>query len=153
MSQHTAQVHWQRAADENFTAGRYSRRHHWLFDGGATVVASAAPQVVAAPWSDASAVDPEEALVAAVASCHMLWFLSLAAERGLIVDHYDDQATGTLARVAPGRMAITEIVLRPRIAFAVAPSAEEIQSLHEEAHARCFIANSLRAHVRVDSRE
>ena len=153
MSTHVAMVHWQRG-DATFSDGRYSRRHAWTFDGGAVVAASPSPQVVPAPWSDPAAVDPEEAFVAAVSSCHMLWFLSIAAERGLVVDRYEDEAQGTMTRIAPGRQAITTIVLRPCIAFAGAtpPTAGDIQALHEAAHERCFIANSVKTEIRVEMR-
>ncbi len=153
MSTHTATVDWQRG-DAEFARGRYSRRHEWRFDGGATIAASPSPDVVPAPWSDASAVDPEEAFVAAISSCHMLWFLSLAADRGFIVDRYEDEAVGTMSRIAPGRHAITEVVLRPRIAFAAGKAATgaEVDALHESAHERCFIANSVKATIRVEPR-
>lgn len=152
MSSHSANVQWNRR-DEAFAAGEYSRRHEWRFDGGAVVAASPSPEVVPAPWSDAGAVDPEEALVAAAASCHMLWFLSLAAARGFVVDRYEDEARGTLGRTARGRIGFTAIVLRPRIAFGggKAPTAQEIDALHEAAHERCFIANSLNCPVRVET--
>ncbi|MEO7325682.1 MAG: OsmC family protein [Dokdonella sp.] len=151
MSAHTATVHWQRV-DTSFANGEYSRRHEWRFDGGSVVSASPSPQVVPAPWSDASAVDPEEAFVVAISSCHMLWFLSLAAERGFVVDRYTDEAIGTMARIAPGRQAITDVVLRPRIEFAPthAADASEVDALHEAAHARCFIANSVKTAIRVE---
>jgi len=151
MSAHTATVSWQRG-DADFAHGRYSRHHEWRFDGGAVVAASPSPQVVPAPWSDPTGVDPEEAFVAAISSCHMLWFLSLAAERGFVVDRYEDDAVGTMARIAPGRQAITEVVLRPRIAFAQERMADAagIAALHEAAHARCFIANSVKCAIRVE---
>ena len=153
MSTHTATIHWQRGDAAGFVEGRYSRAHTWQFDGGAVVAASPSPSVVPAPWSDAAAVDPEEAFVATISSCHMLWFLSLAAERGFVVDHYEDAAVGTMARIAPGRQAITEVVLRPRIAFAAdhAPDAHAIAALHEAAHERCFIANSVKTAIRVEA--
>ena len=152
MSTHTATILWQRD-DATFNDGRYSRRHAWRFDGGAVVAASPSPHVVAAPWSDPAAVDPEEAFVAAIASCHMLWFLSLAADRDLVVDRYEDAAVGTMARIAPGRQAITEVALRPRIAFAGErqPDAAEVEALHEAAHERCFIANSVKTAIRVEA--
>lgn len=152
MSAHTVTVRWQRN-DPEFAKGHYSRRHTWHFDGGAVVAASPSPQVVAAPWSDAAAVDPEEAFIAAISSCHMLWFLSLAAERGFVVDRYEDEAVGTMARIAPQHQAITEVVLRPRIAFAAdhAPDAHALDALHEEAHRRCFIANSVKTAIRVEA--
>lgn len=153
MSTHTTTVRWQRG-EADFAAGRYSRRHEWRFDGGAVVPASPAPAVVPAPWSDPAGVDPEEAFVAAISSCHMLWFLSLAAERGYVVDHYEDEAVGTMARIAPGRQAITEVVLRPRIDYAAGhvPDTAAAAALHDAAHERCFIANSVKTVIRVEER-
>ena len=153
MSAHTATIRWARA-DAEFTSGRYSRRHEWRFDGGAVIAASPSPEVVAAPWSDPGAVDPEEAFVAAISSCHMLWFLGLAAERGFVVDRYEDAAVGTMARIAPQRQAITEVVLRPHVEFAAghAPDAHALDALHEAAHQRCFIANSVKTTIRIEAR-
>jgi len=154
MSEHFATVRWQRPDGDDFAAGRYSRRHEWRFDGGAVVAASPSPLVVPAPWSDAGAVDPEEAFVAAIASCHMLWFLSLAAEHGWLVDAYEDAAVGTMGRIAPGRHAVTDVALRPRVVFGgdVRPDAAQIDALHEAAHERCFIANSVKTRIRVEPR-
>ncbi|MGQ0559976.1 MAG: OsmC family protein [Sphingosinicella sp.] len=149
MSRHVATIEWHREGD--FAAGRYSRRHSWRFDGGLEVAGSASPQVVPPPASDPAAVDPEEALVASAASCHMLWFLDLARQAGHVVESYADDAEGTLGRRDDGRIAITRIVLRPRVAFADdLPSDEAIARLHEEAHARCFIANSLNSEMLVE---
>jgi organic hydroperoxide reductase OsmC/OhrA len=146
---HTAVVSWSRN-DARFVDGRYSRAHVWRFDGGIEVPASSSPRVVPVPMSAESAVDPEEAFVAALASCHMLWFLSLAAEAGLVVDRYDDDAEGVLALGADGRRSVTEVVLRPRVAFAgQPPSAETHRELHERAHRECFLANSVKTTVRV----
>ena len=153
MSDHHAIVHWQRGSAE-FLRGRYSRTHEWRFDGGAVVAASASPAVVRAPWSDPAGVDPEEAFVAAIASCHMLWFLSLAAERGFLVESYEDEAVGSLGQLANGREAITDVVLRPRVVFGGErkPDAAEVDALHEAAHERCFIANSVKSTIRVEAR-
>lgn len=149
MAEYRATIEWRAAGD--FAANRYSRAHLWSFDGGAAIPASASPQAVPAPFSDAAAVDPEEALVAAVSSCHMLWFLHLARDAGLAVDSYRDEAAGRLGKDDRGRMAITRVVLRPRIAFSgAAPDPAALARLHEEAHARCFIANSLRGEVVVE---
>jgi organic hydroperoxide reductase OsmC/OhrA len=138
-------------SDGEFTSGRYSRRHQWRFDGGAAVTASSSPDVVPPPMSDAAGVDPEEALVASVASCHMLWFLALAQQAGFEVESYEDSAEGEMGRIAPGRMAITRIALRPKIAFAGRqPSPDELARLHHEAHDRCFIANSLTSEIVVE---
>ena len=115
--------------------------------------ASASPSVVRVPWSDPAGVDPEEALVAAIASCHMLWFLSLAADKGLVVESYEDDAVGTMGRNAEGREAVTDVVLRPRIAFSGAkqPDSTEISALHDSAHHHCFIANSVRSKIRIEA--
>ncbi len=154
MSSYTAQVHWQRAASEAFTDNRYSRRHLLRFDGGAEVAGSSSPQVVPLPLSDASAVDPEEMFVASLASCHMLWFLSIAARQGFKAERYEDEAEGRMARNSQGQMAMTEVFLRPRVQWLgdLQPSATQQQTLHEEAHASCFIANSVRTQVRVEPR-
>jgi len=154
MSEHRATVRWQRRPEEDFARGRYSRAHAWNFDGGAQVHASASPHVVRAPWSDASAVDPEEAYVAALSSCHMLWFLSLAAAARYVVESYADEAVGHMSEVRPGREGITEVVLRPRVAFdpAHTPDAAQLAALHHAAHDHCFLANSVRTTIRIESR-
>jgi organic hydroperoxide reductase OsmC/OhrA len=154
MSEHRATVQWQRGANEDFARGRYSRAHHWHFDGGAQVRASASPHVVRAPWSDASAVDPEEAYIAALSSCHMLWFLSLAAAAGFVVESYEDEALGRMHEVRPQRCAITDVVLRPRVVFdpAHAADAAQLAALHHAAHDHCFLANSVNTTIRIESR-
>ena len=153
MSSYTAQVHWQRQNSETFTDNRYSRKHRLQFDGGAEWAASSSPQVVPLPLSDASAVDPEEMFVASLASCHMLWFLGLAASRGFCVDAYTDDAVGTMARLQPaGPLAMTVVTLRPRVQFSGArqPSVDEIAHMHHQAHASCYIANSVKTDVRCE---
>ena len=152
MIQHAATVRWHRDPDADFVRNRYSRAHEWRFDGGAVVPASASPSVVRAPWSDPAGVDPEEGFVAAIASCHMLWFLSLAAADGFVVDRYEDAAVGHMGRFADGREGVTEATLRPRIDFGGdrRPTPEEIEALHEAAHERCFIANSVRSTIRIE---
>ena len=149
MGTHTATIDWK--SDGAFASGKYSRAHDWRFDGGAVVRGSSSPSVVPLPLSDAAAVDPEEALIVSVASCHMLWFLSLAQSQGLDVLSYSDAAEGVMGKNAEGRIAITRITLRPRIAFAgEPPAAELLDRLHHEAHERCFIANSLRSEILVE---
>jgi organic hydroperoxide reductase OsmC/OhrA len=149
MSRHVAEVRWR--SDGEFASGRYSRRHEIRFDGGAVLAGSSSPDVVPEPMSDPAAVDPEEALVAAVASCHMLWFLSLAQNAGLEVASYRDSAEGEMGRIGPGRMAIVRIALHPDIAFAgAAPDTATIDRLHREAHERCFIANSLNSEIVIE---
>jgi len=153
MSLHTATVHWTRG-DARFTDNRYSRRHRWRFDGGVEFAGSSSLHSVPLPYSSADAVDPEEAFVAAISSCHMLWFLSIAAQRGCRVDDYIDDAEGTLEKDADGRMSMTRVVLRPRIAWSGerVPSAEDIASMHDEAHHACYIANSVKTAISVESR-
>lgn len=155
MHSYQAQVLWQRQPDEPFTDNRYSRRHRLRFDGGTEVAGSSSPLVVPLPFSDASAVDPEEAFVAALASCHMLWFLNLAALQGFCVDHYDDTASGVLASDAQGRMAMTVVTLRPQLTFSGSkrPTADQVQALHHQAHASCYIANSVKTEVRCEPRD
>jgi organic hydroperoxide reductase OsmC/OhrA len=146
MSKHSAQLSWR--SDGEFGSGRYSRRHEIRFDGGAVVTGSSSPDVVPPPMSDPAGVDPEEALVASASACHMLWFLALAQQAGFDVESYADSAEGEMGRVAPGRTAITRIVLRPEIVFTGRqPNAEVLDRLHHEAHERCFIANSLKSEI------
>lgn len=148
-SQHEATVTWQRAEGEAFTDNRYSRRHAWRFDGGAEVAASSSPHAVRLPFSDPSAVDPEEAFVASLASCHMLWFLSIAAQRGFCVDLYHDAATGTMQKNAAGKVAITAVTLKPEVRFSGSrvPTPQELAEMHHEAHEQCFIANSVNSEI------
>jgi organic hydroperoxide reductase OsmC/OhrA len=150
MSAHTARVEWRRDG-ATFTDSRYSRAHRWRFDGGAEVRASSSPGVVPVPLSDPQGVDPEEAFVAALSSCHMLWFLSIAARQGFCVDAYDDAAEGRMGADAEGRMAMLDVTLRPRVRFdgERQPTQQQLDALHEAAHAQCFIANSVRTTVRV----
>ncbi len=151
MSRYQAVVEWSRDG-ARFTDNRYSRGHRWLFDGGVEVPASASPQVVPAPMSLAAAVDPEEAFVASLSSCHMLWFLSLAAKQGFVVDVYRDEAVGVMARDADGRLAMTEVTLHPAVRYGGdrRPPAGEEAALHHAAHEACFIANSVRTTVRCE---
>jgi organic hydroperoxide reductase OsmC/OhrA len=143
MGTYTAVVKWSRNG-ETFSDNRYSRGHEWSFDGGAIVRASASPHVVPR-FSDPAGIDPEEAFVASLSSCHMLTFLSMAAGKKFIVDSYMDEAIGTLAKNANGKFAMTEVVLRPKVVFAGErrPTAGEIDELHHRAHEECFIANSV----------
>src|ERR1700733_5557473 len=117
MSTYTATIRWRRKPDERFIDGRYSRAHQWKFDGGAVVPASSSPHVVRVPFSDPAGVDPEEAYVAALSSCHMLWFLGLAARDGYVVDVYDDSAQGEMMKNAEGKEMVARVTLRPAIVF------------------------------------
>ena len=151
MSEYQAQIVWHRQATENFLDAKYSRCHLWKFDGGVVVPASSAVQSVPLPYSKPENVDPEEALVAAVSSCHMLFFLSLAAKAGLVVDCYHDLAKGTMSKNDQGRVAITSVLLSPDIVFSGAEVATDsiVGQLHHAAHDACYIANSLRAEITV----
>ena len=149
MSEFTATIHWQRDAQAAFTDNRYSRRHDWHFDGGATVSGSSSPHSVPLPYSDASAVDPEEAFVASISSCHMLWFLHLAGQAGWTVDDYQDAAVGVMARNREGQVAMTRVTLRPAVRFGgeQGPTPVQFEQLHHSAHAACYIANSVKSEV------
>lgn len=148
MTQFEATIAWERG-QQPFADNRYSRAHEWRFDGGLTVAGSSSPHSVPSPMSDAAAVDPEEALVAAVSSCHMLFFLSIAAQRGFIVDSYLDRAVGVLEREAQGKMAMTLITLSPAMTFGGErkPEPSECDAIHHAAHEKCYIANSIKANV------
>ncbi len=149
MPDYTATVRWQRQPGEDFVDNRYHRRHDWAFDGGALVPGSSSPLHVRAPYSDAAAVDPEEALVAAASSCHLLCFLYRAAQAGWQVDEYRDDAAGRMGRDAQGREYIERITLRPAVRFGGgrAPTRAQLDALHHQAHEDCYIANSLRGEV------
>jgi organic hydroperoxide reductase OsmC/OhrA len=151
--EYSARIHWERG-DAPFTDNRFSRGHSWHFDGGVEVPASSSPQVLRLPMSVAAAVDPEEALVAALSSCHMLWFLALAAQGGWRVDEYTDDAHGTMGKNSAGRTAMLQVTLRPRISFSGErlPARAEIAQLHHRAHEECFIANSVTTEVLIEPR-
>lgn len=148
MAQHTATVSWKRDG-QHFVDNRYSRRHSARLDGGLEIPMSSSPHVVPVPLSDASAADPEELFVAAVASCHMLWFLSIAAARGFCVDSYTDEAVGTMAKNDKGKQYIARVTLRPNVTFSGEriPTSAELDAMHHKAHERCFIASSILSEV------
>ena len=140
-----ANVLWRRAASDSFSDNRYSRVHLWRFDGGAQIAASSSPHVVPLPYSSAENVDPEEAYVAALSSCHMLTFLFLAANNGLVVDTYNDEAEGAMAEDENGRLSITKVLLKPKVTYSGKPPDQSTEeSLHRQAHEQCFLANSVR---------
>src|SRR5271169_1565029 len=145
MSGHKATIRW-KGTGPDFLKGRYSREHTWMFDGGLTVPASPSPSVVPAPWSNPAHVDPEEAYVAAVASCHMLTFLYLASKQGLQVESYDDDAVGAMAKNEQGAAWVAKVTLNPRIVYggAKTPTPAEVDDLHHRSHQQCFIANSIK---------
>jgi organic hydroperoxide reductase OsmC/OhrA len=152
--EYLATIAWRRSDGEKYIDNRYSRAHEWRFDGGATVPASSSPNVVPVPLSNPSGVDPEEAFVASLSSCHMLFFLFHAAKKGLVVDRYEDQAVGTMGKNAKGAMAMLKVVLRPAVSWGEGkrPSAEELHALHEQSHHDCYIANSVTSEILVEPR-
>ena len=151
MSEYTTEVLWERG-EQDFLDKRYSRRHVIRFDGGIEVPGSASPHVVPVPMSDPAAVDPEEAFVASLSTCHMLWFLGLAAKARFRVDRYVDNAVGVMEKNAEGRIAITVVTMRPHVTFSgeLLPTREELDHLHHAAHDACYIANSVKSEVRCE---
>jgi organic hydroperoxide reductase OsmC/OhrA len=147
--EYRASVTWKRGGDAKFTDQRYSRAHSWSFDGGITVPASSSPLSVRLPYSIAEAVDPEEALVAALASCHMLTFLYVAAKQGFVVDEYSDEAIGEMTKNERGKLWISKVTLSPSITFTGHKrlSPEQLDELHHLAHEECYIANSVKSEV------
>jgi organic hydroperoxide reductase OsmC/OhrA len=153
MSIYVAETVWTREASEHdFLAGRYSRRHLLRFDGGAEVAGSSALHNVPLPWSDAAAVDPEEAFVSALSSCHMLFFVWFASRKGFCIDRYVDGAEGVMEKDRDGKVAMTVVTLKPRVEFSGArrPTHDDIERLHHESHEACFIANSVKTEVRCE---
>jgi organic hydroperoxide reductase OsmC/OhrA len=146
--QHQATIRWQRG-QADFPTGKYSRDHTWNFDGGATIPASSAPAVVAPPYSSPARVDPEEAFVAALSSCHMLTFLHQAYRQGFAVDNYQDEAIGIMTKNEKGVPWVSSVTLHPRIKFygSKTPTPAEAEHLHHLAHERCFLANSVKTEV------
>ena len=152
MSEHQATIRWERTSVE-FLKGSYSRAHTWTFDGGITVPASPSPSVVPVPYSDPACVDPEEAFVASVSSCHMLTFLYLASRHGFQIDRYEDAAVGTMTRNEKGVPWMSRVTLNPRIIYSgeKLPTPAEEAHLHHLAHEQCYIANSIKTEVAVKS--
>ena len=149
MSEHIAEIKWKRET-ESFAYDHYNRAHDWTFDGGVVVPGSAAP----AYKGDAERVDPEEAFVEALSSCHLLTFLAIAAKKKLVVDGYEDRAVGRMDKNAQGKLAITSVDLHPRVSFAagVVVDAATLKKMHHDAHENCFIANSVKTLVIVHSK-
>ena len=151
MMPYNVRIFWEKSFDEAFVDSKYSRSHTWTFDGGIELTASSSPHVVPLPLSDEFAVDPEEAFVASLSSCHMLWFLSIAAEKNYLVESYEDNAEGVLGKNGEGKLAMTRVILKPKISFGNnhTPSREQVDEIHHLAHERCFIANSVRTVITV----
>lgn len=151
MNLYKASVIWERNG-EPFTDQAYSRKHNWEFDGGLSIPASASPEVVDTRYTDPSAVDPEEAFVASICSCHMLWFLSIAAHNGFVVESYTDHAEGKMEKNAEGKLAITAVLLKPEVAFRQPlPGKRQFIHWHRQAHKKCFIAQSVKTEITIDA--
>ncbi len=152
MSEHVAKIIWQKSAGAAFVDNAFSRHHVWEFDGGLTVPASASPHIVPAPMSVEENVDPEEAYVAALSSCHMLWFLAIASRRKYVVESYVDAAQGVMAENTEGKLTMTRVTLRPKVTFAAdtTPAPDKVANMHHLAHDSCFIANSVKTQVIVE---
>ncbi len=147
-----ATIVWKQVGDD-FARGRYTRAHEWRFDGGLTVPASASPGVVPPQFVREDAVDPEEAFVAALSSCHMLTFIDLARHAGLIVESYEDEAVGVMEEIAPKKKAVTKVTLRPKIVFGGEPPDQaKLDHLHHQAHEICYIANSVTTKITIEMR-
>lgn len=148
MSEYVATIHWVRG-EQSFTDRKYSRVHEWRFDGGATVPASASPGIVPLPMSAAENVDPEEAFVASLSSCHLLFFLDIAARSGYVIDEYMDEAVGFMEKNSKGQIVISKVILRPRASYSgdSIPDREKVERMHHRAHELCFIANSVKTEV------
>lgn len=151
MEPYIAEIIWSRG-DQNFLDNKYSRRHILRFDAGIDVPGSSSPHVVPVPYSDTSAIDPEEAFVASLSSCHMLWFLSIAAKRRFVVDHYSDFAIGVMEKNEHGKLVISIVTLRPDVRFSgeKLPTNHDIDEMHHQAHEECYIANSVTTKVRCE---
>ena len=148
--EYKATIDW-KLSGANFLKGQFSREHTWTFDGGLTVAASASPAVVPAPWSKPANVDPEEAFVASIASCHMLTFVWFASRGGFTLTSYTDEAVGVMTKNERGAMWVSTVTLNPQLVWSGerVPTMEEIAALHHKAHEECFIANSVKTDVRV----
>ena len=150
MAEYKAIIKWQRTSPD-FLRGKYSREHTWTFDGGVTVPASSSPHVVPTPWSNPACVDPEEAFVASISSCHMLTFLFLAARQGFQIDSYEDEAVGLISKNEKGAPWVSGVTLNPKIVYSgdKLPTVEEQEHLHHHSHEQCFIANSVKTEITV----
>ena len=152
MSEYSAKIVWKRQPQEAFTDNKYSRGHTWEFDGGAVIAASSAPSIVPAPYSVEANVDPEEAFIASLSSCHMLFFLAIAGKRGFVIDKYIDNPVGIMEKDAAGNISMTKVTLRPQVTFLgeKQPTLERLEAMHHQSHEQCFIANSVKTEVTIE---
>lgn len=151
MHNYQATIQWHRN-QQKFTDLKYSRSHSWHFDGGLSIAASSSAHIVPLPYSVAENIDPEEAYIAALSSCHMLFFLSIAAKQGYVIDYYSDSATGLLQQTEEKTMAITQVILAPKVVVAesqIMPVQKQMP-IHEQAHKQCFIANSVKTTITIN---
>ncbi|PKF79579.1 peroxiredoxin [Vibrio sp. vnigr-6D03] len=153
MTTHHATIRWQKSENQTFTDSQFSRAHSWEFDGGLCLQASSSPLVIPSPLSDETAVDPEEAYVATLSSCHMMAFLAIAAKRKYVVEHYEDKAFGILSEGEDGKQWVSNVSLNPNVVFSGSkiPTPEQLQKLHVMAHKNCFIANSVKSKIEIHS--
>ena len=149
MSEYFAKINWTRSSDENYIDNKYSREHEWTFDGGVIIQASSSPHIVPLPYSVEANVDPEEAFVASISSCHMLFFLSVAAKRRYVVDSYIDNAVGLMEKGEDGKVSMTTVTLRPHVQFSGdrQPTIVQLEKMHHQSHEQCFIANSVKTEI------
>lgn len=152
MSEYFAKINWVRKNNEKYIDNKYSREHEWTFDGGVTVQASSSPHVVPLPYSVEANVDPEEAFVASLSSCHMLFFLSIAAKNKFVVDSYVDDAVGEMAKDSDGKISMTKVTLKPHVQFPAdkRPTVEQLEKMHRQSHEQCFIANSVKTEIAIE---
>lgn len=148
---HSVKISWKKAASEAFVDNKYSREHFWIFEGGIELAASASPHIAPLPMSAESAVDPEETFIASLSSCHLLWFLAIAAGKKYVVESYQDSAEGILSKNTEGKLAMTEVTLKPEVKFggSAIPTREVVEELHHLAHEKCFIANSVKTKINI----
>lgn len=149
MSEYFAKINWVRGSTENYIDNKYSREHEWVFDGGLTIQASSSPHIVPLPYSVEANVDPEEAFVASLSSCHMLFFLSIAAKNKYVIDSYIDNAVGIMEKDSDGKISMTQVTLKPHVKFSgdKQPTREQLEQMHHQSHEQCFIANSVKTKI------
>ena len=149
MSEYFAKVNWERKPTEVYIDNKYSRGHEWTFDGGITVKASSSPHIVPLPYSVEENVDPEEAFIATLSSCHMLFFLSIAAKNKYIVDSYVDNAVGVMKKGRDGKISMTKVTLKPYVQFSgeKTPTLDQLEVMHHQSHEQCFLANSVKTEI------
>jgi len=152
MSQYFAKIDWKRSCNEKYIDNKYSREHQWHFDGGKTIQASSSAHIVPLPYSVEENIDPEEAFVASISSCHMLFFLSIAAQNHYLIDSYIDNAVGIMEKNEQGKISMTTVTLRPQVKLSGTkqPSTKQLEQMHHQSHEQCFIANSVKTEINIE---